>query len=249
LPSQCDRSTTLNDFARLVAKSRLSEVKQDEDNLCYGGGVTGTGYVEGPSSSTDNALVRFDGAGGKTIQNSGVVVDDGNNVTGVVDLTASGDISADGASLTNPLPHTSGGTGVSADPSDGKLLIGNSSIIGYSLANLTAGTGITIVNGAGSISISADNNGDVVGPPSATDNAIARYDSTTGKLIQNSGVTLDDGNNAGGLGSVQIDEASSAPIPVPGGQGLLWVKDSEPTSPRFTDDTGTDHELMIGTFA
>jgi hypothetical protein len=34
---------------------------------------------------------------------------------------------------------------------------------------------------------------DVVGPASATDNAIARYDSTTGKLIQNSGITIADG--------------------------------------------------------
>lgn len=34
--------------------------------------------------------------------------------------------------------------------------------------------------------------GDVVGPASATDNAIARYDSTTGKLIQDSIVTISD---------------------------------------------------------
>src|SRR4051795_11001943 len=34
--------------------------------------------------------------------------------------------------------------------------------------------------------------GDVVGPSSATDNAIARYDTTTGKLIQNSGATITD---------------------------------------------------------
>jgi hypothetical protein len=35
--------------------------------------------------------------------------------------------------------------------------------------------------------------GDVVGPGSATDNAITRFDSTTGKLVQNSGITLADG--------------------------------------------------------
>lgn len=35
--------------------------------------------------------------------------------------------------------------------------------------------------------------GDVVGPASATDNAIARYDATTGKLIQDSGITIADG--------------------------------------------------------
>lgn len=36
--------------------------------------------------------------------------------------------------------------------------------------------------------------GDVVGPSSSTDNAIARFDSTTGKVIQNSGINIDDGN-------------------------------------------------------
>lgn len=36
--------------------------------------------------------------------------------------------------------------------------------------------------------------GDVVGPGSATDNAIPRYDGTTGKIIQNSGVTITDAN-------------------------------------------------------
>lgn len=35
--------------------------------------------------------------------------------------------------------------------------------------------------------------GDVVGPASSTDNAIARFDGVTGKLIQNSGITIADG--------------------------------------------------------
>lgn len=35
--------------------------------------------------------------------------------------------------------------------------------------------------------------GDVVGPASATDNAVARFDGTTGKLLQNSTATLSDG--------------------------------------------------------
>jgi hypothetical protein len=37
-----------------------------------------------------------------------------------------------------------------------------------------------------------EGSGDVTGPDSATDNAIARFDSVTGKLIQNSLVTIDD---------------------------------------------------------
>lgn len=41
------------------------------------------------------------------------------------------------------------------------------------------------------------------GPASATDNAIARFDATTGKLLQNSGVTIDDSNNLVVPGSIQ----------------------------------------------
>lgn len=42
--------------------------------------------------------------------------------------------------------------------------------------------------------------GDVVGPASSTDNAVARFDSTTGKLIQNSAFIVDDTGNVSGFG-------------------------------------------------
>ena len=40
-----------------------------------------TGTVTGPASSTDNAVARFDGTGGKTLQNSAFIVDDTGHVT------------------------------------------------------------------------------------------------------------------------------------------------------------------------
>ena len=40
-----------------------------------------TGDVTGPGSSTDNAVVRWNGTGGNTVQDSGVIVDDSNNIT------------------------------------------------------------------------------------------------------------------------------------------------------------------------
>lgn len=43
--------------------------------------------------------------------------------------------------------------------------------------------------------------GDVIGPGSSTDNAIARYDGTTGKLLQNSGITIADGETGTLAGS------------------------------------------------
>jgi hypothetical protein len=44
--------------------------------------------------------------------------------------------------------------------------------------------------------------GDVTGPGSATDNALARFDSTTGKIIQNSVGILDDSGNLTGINSI-----------------------------------------------
>lgn len=44
--------------------------------------------------------------------------------------------------------------------------------------------------------------GDVFGPASSTDNAIARFDATTGKLLQNCVVTIGDTGNIAGLGTV-----------------------------------------------
>ena len=50
---------------------------------------SGSADVVGPASSTDNAVVRFNGTTGKLIQNSGAILDDSNNLTGVASLTIS----------------------------------------------------------------------------------------------------------------------------------------------------------------
>jgi hypothetical protein len=42
---------------------------------------SGSGDVTGPGSSTDNAVARFDGTGGKTLQNSSVTIDDNGVIT------------------------------------------------------------------------------------------------------------------------------------------------------------------------
>ena len=59
-------------------------------------------------------------------------------------------------------------------------------------------------------SASSDLIGDVDGPASATDNAVARFDGTTGKLIQNSAVTIDDSGNITPSGSVHGANGSAA---------------------------------------
>jgi hypothetical protein len=53
------------------------------------------------------------------------------------------------------LPYTVGGTGVSAAPLDGELLIGNNAGGGWTKTTLTAGANIGIANAGGSITISS----------------------------------------------------------------------------------------------
>jgi len=60
-------------------------------------------------------------------------------------------------------------------------------------------TGVTLVSGEkaivawnGSDFVKVASPGDIVGPVSSTDNAITRFDGTTGKLLQNSSVTVSD---------------------------------------------------------
>ena len=69
--------------------------------------------------------------------------------------------------------------------------------------------------------------GDVVGPASATDNAIARYDSTTGKLIQNSVVIVSDTGEITGVtnliatNTIIVDSPTDASISVDRGSNGL----------------------------
>jgi len=87
-------------------------------------------------------------------------------------------------------------------------------------AALSAGTGISYNSTTGVITNSSPSlGGDVVGPASATDNAIARYDTTTGKLIQNSTVTVTDNGDIANANSVDFD---ITPTTLPTAQGTLF---------------------------
>jgi hypothetical protein len=67
----------------------------------------------------------------------------------------------DNVILTLPLEVIYGGTGLTDVPTNGQLLIGNG--VDYTLNTLTAGTGLTITNGAGSITPRITNTGVVAG--------------------------------------------------------------------------------------
>lgn len=102
---------------------------------------------------------------------------------------------------------------------------------------LAAGSGVTITTDAttDTITIAASGSGDVVGPASATDNAAARFDSTTGKLIQNSLLIIADttGNISG------FEQATASKNMVVGGNSTAagyidFLEDTDNGSNKIT---------------
>lgn len=84
--------------------------------------------------------------------------------------------------VSGTLPIANGGTGVTGTPVNGELLIGNGT--GYSLATLTASTGVSVTNGSGTITIA---NTGVTSLTAGT--AISVSASTGGVTVTNTGVT------------------------------------------------------------
>ena len=75
-------------------------------------------------------------------------------------------------------------------------------------------------------SASSDLIGDVDGPASATDNAVARFDGTTGKLIQNSTVTIDDTGAIAGASSLTSPAANNLTLGLGTGGTALTLTSS-----------------------
>ena len=105
------------------------------------------------------------------------------------------------------LTSSASGAELALNYADGKLYYKNSS-----------GTVTLLASAAGSL-------GDVVGPASATDNALARFDLTTGKLIQNSVGILSDTGALSGI----TDITASGSITLSGGtaNGVAYLNGSK----------------------
>jgi hypothetical protein len=103
--------------------------------------------VRGPGSSTDNAVARWNGTTGTFLNNSGVIIDDSNNVSGIVNLTTTGntilgDASAD--TLTINAGTWTLGNNVTATRTAGTLAAGEVDLIKF-VATYTADAGGTTV--------------------------------------------------------------------------------------------------------
>jgi hypothetical protein len=159
-----------------------------------------------------NLLPSYTGNANKVLSlNSGATdvewTANGSGTVTSVDLTAGTGISVSGGPITSTgsitVTNTAPDQTVAITASTGINITGtypNFTVINSApdqTVVLTSGTGITVsgtypnftvTNSAPSLG------GDVVGPASSTDNAVVRFDLATGKLVQNSGVTISDAN-------------------------------------------------------
>jgi hypothetical protein len=117
-----------------------------EDAL-YNDNQGGGGDVVGPASATNNAVALFDGATGKLIKNSGVIVDGSNNISGGADLSISGNLTLSGSAkriigdfsnatranrVSFQTSTTNGATGINAIPNGTSTV---SSFIAYGVSD------------------------------------------------------------------------------------------------------------------
>lgn len=70
--------------------------------------AAGTGNVSGVAPTTDNAIARWNGTGGTSIQNSGIIIDDVDNASGFATISSNGDINI--LNQTSLSLHESGNT-------------------------------------------------------------------------------------------------------------------------------------------
>jgi hypothetical protein len=102
----------------------------------------------------------------------------------------------------------------------------------------------------GTFAVPPSGSGDVVGPASATDNAVARYNTTTGKLIQDSNITLPDDAAATEVGYINIPLSShSADYPiVVADRGTAHLHPAADNNPRtFTIPANGSVPFALGT--
>lgn len=124
--------------------------------LLYNGlSATPSNVVNGPSSSTDNTLARWDSTTGKVLQDGKTVEDDNGNVTVNGTFTVTGTLTASGGVVRDLLTKTGTYTLTTAD----HVCVATSGSFTIALPTAAGNTGLEleIVNaGAGTITVNGD---------------------------------------------------------------------------------------------
>ena len=174
----------------------------------------GTGYTLN-TLGVGAGISVTNGIGTIVVANTGVLSFTG-GTTGLTPATAT----TGNVTLAGTLVIANGGTNGSATPTAGAVAYGTGTAYGFTAVG-TAGQVLTS-NGAGVPTWTTNAGGDVTGPASSTDNAIARFDGVTGKLIQNSVTTIDDTGNASGILSQQFSDGTAVTLAA----GKMWYNGS-----------------------
>jgi hypothetical protein len=198
-------TTTVNSTTVTVDDKNieLGSVATPTDTTADGGGITLKGATDHTitwTNSTDSwdFSEHVNAASGKEFKINGTSVLSsstlGSGVTGS-SLTSVGTI-ATGTWNGTAIGRAYGGTGLTAAPSNGQLLIGNGS--GYTLSTITAGSNITITNSSGGITIAAS------GAPTAGDGIDVSGSTVSIDAKANGGLVIESTELAVDLGASSI---------------------------------------------
>jgi hypothetical protein len=163
----------------------------------YTGGITTQPF---PSTNTVARELTLLDASGNTVLPGDLTVS-GNDIkmsggTTALTFSGTGDVTVAGSLKLNG--STSGSVTLSAGATP--------AVQTYTLPTAyPASNGLTLVSTTSGTLSWAATIGDVVGPSSATDNAVARFDLTTGKIIQNSTVTIADNGDIATNGDLSVN--------------------------------------------
>ena len=140
---------------------------------------------------------------GRDVSTDGTKLD---GVEALADVTDAANVATAGAIMASTMDAKGDLLAATADNTVGRLIVGTNDQV------LTADSGE-----ASGVKWTTPTVGDVVGPGSATNNAVARFDTTTGKLLQDSGVTVDDNgtiNISGGIQASIITKTTTYPATI-----------------------------------
>lgn len=181
----------------------------------------------------ENNFELIDVAGTGTVTSVAISGTDGIQVDSGSPITSAGTIQlgVDAATMKTTLNLAGTNTG-DQNVFSTFAVAGQSNVVADSTSDtltLVAGSNITITTNASTDSITinstASGSGDVVGPASATDNALVRFDSTTGKLIQNGTITQSDSGDLAAVNSIAFDTTPAGSLVSQG--EMMWNADEE----------------------